>query len=107
MKKVNIDASIQENNTSFKISMVLRDDRGYYIAGMMKCIEGVASVLEAEAIGVYEACRWFEDLELRHTVIECDSINVVNAVSKRMAYYNKGGHTIESCRHVLRSHPDL
>lgn len=50
-----MDASVNEGQSSFTIGMVLRNDKGDFVAIRKKRIAGRSSVLEAEAMGVQEA----------------------------------------------------
>lgn len=72
-QKVNIDASVYEGCCSFKIGMVLRDDRGRFNAGVQSCMSGMVTSMEAEATSVYEALCWIESTGLQNVEIECDA----------------------------------
>lgn len=44
----------------FHIGWVIRDDRGQFVRGKVKRMEGCVSVMEAEAIGVWETLNWMK-----------------------------------------------
>ena len=101
-QKVNVDASVYEGSSSFKIGMVLRDDRGNFNAGIQSCMAGVVTSMEAEAIAVHEALCWIVSMGLRSVVIECDALAVVNALQKGTVFFSEVGSILDSCRHILR-----
>ncbi|XP_074342882.1 uncharacterized protein LOC141680598 [Apium graveolens] len=100
-QKVNIDASVYEGCCSFKIGMVLKDDRGRFNAGVQSCMSEMMTSMEAEAITVYEALRWIESMGLQNVLIECDALNVVSALLKGITYFSEVGSILDSCRHIL------
>ncbi|KAL8134373.1 hypothetical protein AgCh_009412 [Apium graveolens] len=105
--KLNVDASVFNNEEFFSLGMVIRNDRGQFVRGKNMCISGKISVMEAEARGVQEAISWIEDLRLEGVYIECDSALVVSAVHDQMKYYLEVGHIIDFCHQKLRSRSNL
>ena len=82
-----------EGQPSFSIGMVLRNEKGEFIAGMNKCLAGSCSVLEAEATGVQEAIDWVDRFAVSQVVVESDSLSVVNAIQKHISYHSEVGKT--------------
>lgn len=78
--KLNADASFTAGKDSFSIRMVLRDHVGAFIAGKVMSLKKVDSVVEAEAVAVKEA-HHENQLEV--------------------------GYTLDVCRDILESKPDL
>ncbi|XP_074364595.1 uncharacterized protein LOC141705594 [Apium graveolens] len=105
-KKVNVDASVYDGSSSFKIGLVLRDDSGSFIAGLQSCMAGQVSSMEAEVIDVHEALCSIQSLGLGNIAVECDALNVVSAVQKGTVYFLRLG-ILDSCRHILRQRSDL
>lgn len=87
--------------------MVLRNDRGEFVAGMQRSINERATVLEAEGIGVQEALHWLLELGLRQVVVESDSLIVATALIKNIEHASEVGTTLESCRSILRQRDDF
>ncbi|KAL8093230.1 hypothetical protein AgCh_035211 [Apium graveolens] len=106
-KKVNVDASVYDGSSSFKIGLVLRDDSGSFIAGLQSCMAGQVSSMEAEVIDVHEALCSIQSLGLGNIAVECDALNVVSAVQKGTVYFSEVGSILDSCRHILRQRSDL
>ncbi|XP_074376703.1 uncharacterized protein LOC141718222 [Apium graveolens] len=90
-KKVNVDASVYDGSSSFKIGLVLRDDSGSFIAGLQSCMAGQVSSMEAEVIDVHEALCSIQSLGLGNIAVECDALNVVSAVQKGTVYFLRLG----------------
>ncbi|XP_074346406.1 uncharacterized protein LOC141685188 [Apium graveolens] len=87
--------------------MVLRDDTGAFMAGMLKNFDENASILEAEATGVQEVLQWVCGLGVSQVVVESDSLVVVNVLRKNSQYVSEVGSIFECCRAVLRQRCDL
>lgn len=105
--KLNVDASVFKGQSSFTVRMVVRIYKGEFVVGMNKCIVGVATVLEAETVGVQEALCWIEGSIVRQVVVESDSSNVINALQRNIVYQSEVGNTLESCRNILRQRSDF
>lgn len=95
--KLNIDASVFDGESSFKLGLVIRDEYGLFVRGRTMHINGPVTVLEAETRGVCEALGWIEDLQLQHIMIECDSELTVRAINKGVVYYLEVGNQMEWC----------
>lgn len=53
--KLNVDASVIQGSTSFRVGMLLRD---HFIHDKCMHFAGEVSALEAESIGICEALSW-------------------------------------------------
>lgn len=80
--KINVDASIVAESSTFVLGMILRDHVGAFIQAKNLCCAGEISVIEAESRGVLEALRWVNTMQLSNEDIECDSLLTVNAIIK-------------------------
>lgn len=96
--KLNVDASIHDGHSYFKIGMVLRNDKGDFVAGMNKCLQGSVTLLEAEVVGVHEALCWLGEFTMNQVDVESDSLIVVNALQKNNIIYSEVGNVLDSCR---------
>lgn len=105
--KVNVDASVYGSADSFKVGMVLRDETGAFLMGLTKCVAGEVSVMEAEAIGFYEALHWVTTMDIRNVIVEGDSLNVVHALTQNKIYYSEIGTTLDCSMSILRQRQDL
>ena len=79
-------AKAKWRSPGFQIGWALRNDEGNFIIGMNKNLEGYASVMEAEALGVSEALSCLKAKEMKRVVVETDPLNVVHALGKGTKY---------------------
>lgn len=66
--------------------MIIRIDAGKFEMGNSMKIQGIVSVMEAEARDVQKALDWIEDLWLQGVIIESDSEMVVKAMNDNKSY---------------------
>lgn len=78
--KLNVDASVVEDQNSFSLGMVIRNHQGDYIIGKVMRCAGKVPVLEAELTGIVEAPAWAQEVTDGDVVIESDSLLSVNLV---------------------------
>lgn len=100
--KLNVDASLYSGEFMFSLGLVVRDSSGQFIMGKNMKFSGERSVMEAEAIGMYEAIKWILSTGLHHVVIESDSQLVVHALKSEDSYQVEVGHIIDECKERLR-----
>ncbi|KAL8477087.1 hypothetical protein ACS0TY_029410 [Phlomoides rotata] len=79
--KVNMDAAFFRDSMQTGIGMVLRDDRGEFIAAKTVVYHSILDVDIGEAMGFMEALSWVKDLGLQNVVIEGDAKIVVDAIN--------------------------
>lgn len=99
-RKMNVDAAVKEGHNSFSVGLVLRDDKGLYIAGKTMHFAGQVQVVEAETIAILEGLLWLEDFPPRPTIIESDSLLNVNAINKNCLNYLELGHLMHHCNNL-------
>uniref|UniRef100_A0A803P564 Reverse transcriptase zinc-binding domain-containing protein n=1 Tax=Cannabis sativa TaxID=3483 RepID=A0A803P564_CANSA len=73
--KVNVDAIVFSDNSTYGIGFVARDSNNFFVEGGTKLFHGSISPV-AEAIGVWEALSWIKDRWLS-VVLETDCLSVV------------------------------
>lgn len=59
---MNVNAAVKEGQNSFSVGLVLRDDKGQYIAGKTRHFAGAVVVAEAETVAILEGLLWIDDL---------------------------------------------
>lgn len=103
--KSELDASVFPGAQTFNVGMVLRDQRGTFIAGKCLCLAEVESVFEVEAIRVREALSWIQGQQLRcdNMVVETDSEMTVKAIVGDRVKFLEVGEVIEVCKRKLSS----
>lgn len=105
--KMNVDASVFEGSPSFSLGLVLRDDRGAFIKGRTVCVNGVASVFEAETRGVLEALTWAAEEIHQAVIIETDSMLTTTALTKKGDNYLEVGNILRECCDLLSLRSDI
>ncbi|KAL8135927.1 hypothetical protein AgCh_010516 [Apium graveolens] len=105
--KANVDAAIQIGASEFKVGMVIRNANGEFVEGLQKSINEEMSVLEAEAVGVYEALCWLMRLGLRKVIVESYSLVIVNALLNNTTFVSEVGTIFENCRSIFRQRSDF
>lgn len=84
--KLNVDAFLFKEATSFMVGMMLIDHTGQFVQGKNMRFPGLSSVLEAESVDVFEALSWVMPLVDQPVSIECDSLLTVDAVCRGEDY---------------------
>lgn len=102
-RKLNVDTAVKEGQNSFSVGLVLRDDRGQYIAGKMRHFAWSVKVAEAETVAILEGLLWIDDLPSGPITIESDSLLSVNAISKGCLNLLEIGHLVQHCRNIISS----
>ncbi|WOG81201.1 hypothetical protein DCAR_0100346 [Daucus carota subsp. sativus] len=105
--KLNVDASIVQDSSSFSVGWILRNHVGDFKGGRVMKINMKASVLEAEAIGILEALSWVMDRTDSKVCIESDSLTAVQAINRGIPYQLELGHIFDECRLRLTSRSSL
>ena len=78
--KLNTDASIRSNSTSFSVGLVLRDHLGTFVAGKVDSLPGSYTVLEAETLAICEGLKWLMSMPYQKVSVESDSLLSVQAI---------------------------
>lgn len=78
--KVNTDAAMFSNGSSFVTSRVAGDEKGSFIAAGVKIFSGVPNPEMAEAVGVREALSWMKFFRMGAAMVESDSLIIVKAI---------------------------
>ncbi|KAL8111232.1 hypothetical protein AgCh_019083 [Apium graveolens] len=102
-RKLNVDAAVKEGQNSFSVGLVLRDDRGQYIAGKTCRFAGSLSVEEAETVAILEGLLWTNELPPGPITIESDSLLSINAIRKGSVNFLEIGHLVQHCRSLINS----
>ncbi|XP_031091029.1 uncharacterized protein LOC115996025 [Ipomoea triloba] len=76
---------------------VVRDAEGVVVGVAMRCMEGLFSVKEAEAMGAREALSWLKRRGWRHVIMESDAQVVTLAVQQPRNATPFGGLISEIC----------
>lgn len=101
--KVNVDASVKQNQNSFVVGMVLRNHQGHYITGKTMRIMGSVQVVKAEVTAIFEALKWLEELPVAEVIIESDSLLGVKAITQNYTNYMNYmlGTLVQQCKELI------
>ncbi|KAK9990350.1 hypothetical protein SO802_025335 [Lithocarpus litseifolius] len=78
--KVNSDGAVFANQRKVGLGMVIRDSNGNVIAALSSPMVGPLGALEKEAKALEAGMRFALDIGIRDAVLECDALEVFNAV---------------------------
>ncbi|CAI9777924.1 unnamed protein product [Fraxinus pennsylvanica] len=105
--KINIDAAIFENQERAGLGLVIRDDRGSFIAAKVIPVRGITDPLIAEVLGVREALSWLKVRFPEVQIIEMDALLVYNALQQNKVDNSYFGLLIEDCRLLASDMPNI
>ncbi|XP_073014635.1 uncharacterized protein [Primulina eburnea] len=74
--KCNVDVAFFKDQRVIGFGMVIRDDKGQFVAARTAFKEGLPSIQEGEAMGLLEAINWVTQMSL-HSVRSSNLIHVI------------------------------
>lgn len=101
--KINVDASVFTDASSFSVDMMACDEKWCFISGKWMTIEGTVSNLEAETFGIRETLSWIVRDFPQHIVVENDSLQVVNAINRRTQFPLEAGYLLNDSTALISS----
>ncbi|KAL8492918.1 hypothetical protein ACS0TY_024205 [Phlomoides rotata] len=88
------------------IGLTLWDCYGSHVFSRTLVLPGLYASDEGEAIGLFEALTWIEELNVRNVRIEMDAKLVVDAFNAHCVNsFSVFGDIIEACKHKASSYP--
>ncbi|KAM6559643.1 hypothetical protein CsatA_028882 [Cannabis sativa] len=78
--KVNVNAAVFNDSSTYGVGFVARDSSSFFVECGTKLFHGLISPVVAEAIGVQEALSWIKDHSWLHVTLETDCLSVVQVV---------------------------
>ena len=102
--KVSVDAATFNEENSYGIGMVARDDRGQMIQAQTVCQAGLIAPEHAESMAIKEALSWIKDKGWQKVVLDSDFLVVVQAIGSKAAMTSPFGRIIEECRDMIRKY---
>ena len=100
--KINVDAALFSEASTYSFVCVARDDQGHFIEATTCCRQGVVSPELAEAMGVREALSWIKKKAWSQVVIETDCLTVVQALRSSVSMDSYFGGIISECKNLLK-----
>ncbi|GAU17471.1 hypothetical protein TSUD_340140 [Trifolium subterraneum] len=99
--KCNIDASFSSTHNKVGIGMCIRDDQGRYVAAKTEWLEPILDVEIGEAMGLFSAVKWVDELRLSDVDFEMDCKRVVDCLHSSRTYNSDLGDILRDCRVIL------
>lgn len=103
--KLNTDAAFKPVDDSCYVGLIIRDHLGTFVAGQVKKVRMVQSVIEAETAAIHEGFQWLLTLQYQHVKIESDSLLSVQALKRADDILLEVGFVLDECRSILKFRP--
>jgi ribonuclease HI len=100
---MNWDASIAKDKDWMGFGMVLRDERGLFLAAFSQTLVGRLDVLKAEAKAALAAIQFCKRLRFSQLHLEGDEQGVVATVKAQNRDWSSMGMLVEDFKHELQS----
>jgi hypothetical protein len=101
--KCNVDASFSFNRNKVGLGMCIRDDHGRFVAARTQWLEPILDVEIGEAIGLLQALKWVNELQLYDIDFEMDCKRIVDGLYSKKNYRSDLGAILNNCRTILAS----
>uniref|UniRef100_A0A803P8S6 Reverse transcriptase domain-containing protein n=1 Tax=Cannabis sativa TaxID=3483 RepID=A0A803P8S6_CANSA len=99
--KINVDATIFEEQNHFGLACVIRDHNGFLLTALTRLFRGAIHRMVAEALSFREALSWLKTHQRHMAVIETDCLLVVQALRSSIHTSSPFGEIITKCKNLL------
>ncbi|XP_062094300.1 uncharacterized protein LOC133800357 [Humulus lupulus] len=96
--KINVDAALFSESSSYGFACVARNDQGHTLEAISCCRNGVVSPELVEAMGMREALSWIKKKAWDKVTIETDCLTVVQALRSSISMDSYFGSLITECK---------
>lgn len=96
------DASYNPDNGSYKMGVVVTNEKGRLLERKTGELGTLDSPLEAEIMAIHEGIKQSRRSVGRRCIIFTDCLEAANAINDGEEFWNRGGYTLESIREELR-----
>ncbi|XP_062086997.1 uncharacterized protein LOC133793717 [Humulus lupulus] len=96
--KINVDAALFSESSTYSFACVARNDQGHTLEAITCCRNGVVSPELAEAMGMREALSWIKKKSWDKVTIETDCLTVVQALRCSISMDSYFGSLITECK---------
>jgi ribonuclease HI len=96
--KCNVDAAFSEHFKRTGIGVCVRDDSGAFVLAKVLQFDHVFPVAVGEALGLYHALQWMQDMQFDNIDFELDSKIARDAFHSHTVDVTEFGHIIDACR---------
>ncbi|XP_024035766.1 uncharacterized protein LOC112096697 [Citrus clementina] len=101
--KVNVNAAVSSRANHAGIGVLVRNSAGDVMAASISQVPFLGDVEFVEALVVQKGVRLTSDIRLTPTIIESDSLNVVNLIGNKFASRCEVGWVISEIQEALTS----
>uniref|UniRef100_A0A803PM90 RNase H type-1 domain-containing protein n=1 Tax=Cannabis sativa TaxID=3483 RepID=A0A803PM90_CANSA len=101
--KVNVDASIFEDQNRYGFGWVARNNEGRLLWAKNGSRWGKVSAEFAEAMGLKEVLSWLKESNLSNVVVESDSLVTIQAIRSSISFCSTFGFCISECQRLISS----
>ncbi|XP_075645149.1 uncharacterized protein LOC142616160 [Castanea sativa] len=99
--KLNYDAAIFADNTSFGFGAVIRNSRGEVMAAMTAKGLAVQYSEEARLLACHKAMEFATDIGFTTLIVEGDSVNAMRSIASTKDNQSALGHIVGDIRHLM------
>ncbi|XP_062085344.1 uncharacterized protein LOC133791431 [Humulus lupulus] len=96
--KINVDAALFSDSSTYSFACVARNDQGHTLEAITCCRNGVVSPELVEAMGMREALSWIKKKSWDKVIIETDCLTVVQALRSAISMDSYFGSLIKECK---------
>jgi ribonuclease HI len=96
--KLNWDATVNKQSKRMGIGIIVRDEKGEFVAAMAKVLPSINDPTVAEALAAWHAVNLCVAKGFHKIVLEGDSLVVVSAFNKPLPIWSSHGQLIEDIK---------
>jgi ribonuclease HI len=101
--KCNVDAAFSERFQRTGIGVCIRDESGIFVLAKVLNFDQIYPVAVGEALGLYHALQWMQDMQFDNIDFEIDSKITRDAFHSRTIDVTEFGNIIDACREIFSS----
>jgi ribonuclease HI len=101
MVKLNWDAAVDVKNKTIGLGIIIRDDKGSFLAALSKRLQIEVSPVVAETLAALHAVLFCLEMGYPKAWFERDALQVVNEVNSAMPCDSMHGHLAEAIKEGL------
>uniref|UniRef100_A0A803NG08 RNase H type-1 domain-containing protein n=1 Tax=Cannabis sativa TaxID=3483 RepID=A0A803NG08_CANSA len=101
--KINVDASIFEDQNRYGFGWVARNNEGRLLWAKNGSRWGKVSAEFVEAMGLKEVLSWLKERNLSNVVVESDSLVTIQAIRSSISFCSSFGFCISECQRLISS----
>ncbi|KAM1739235.1 hypothetical protein ACFX11_014976 [Malus domestica] len=100
---MNIDGSWSDVKKKAGFGVVIRGDRGVFVAAKCGMLEDVFSPIQAKAMAIKDSMLWAMQMGIQKLVLKTDSLQIVEALRDSSLNMSAVGQIVEDIKVLLQS----